>query len=429
MTYQETLDYLYNALPMFQRVGAVAYKKNLDNIIRLCDFLGNPQHQYETIHIAGTNGKGSVTHMLGAVCTAAGHKTGIYSSPHLKDFRERIKIGAAYVEEDFVVEFTKGIRSQIEQIQPSFFEITVAMAFQYFAEKQVDVAVIETGMGGRLDSTNIVHPLLSVITNIGWDHMQYLGDTLPAIAFEKAGIIKPGVPVVIGETHPETAPVFTDVALSRQSPIIFADQEIHSTVHSLTIDSLSLQVSGNSPYGITDWQIGTGAAYQQRNVITSLMAIQQLVQLGADLPQEAVIDGLRYFQQHTAFLGRWQVLQAANPMILTDCAHNPNGMELVMDQVKQLPYRQLHIVLGTVSDKKLKPYLATLPTDAMYYFCKPDVPRGLDADMLQKTAGNAGLHGETYPSVSEALIAAQSTAQPDDLIYIGGSIFVVAEVL
>lgn len=429
MTYAETLDYLYQQLPMFQRIGKAAFKKDLTNITRLCDALDQPQQQFHSVHIAGTNGKGSVTHMIGAVLQESGYKVGYYTSPHLLDFRERIKINGDYVSEDFVVAFTERCQPLISQIGPSFFEITVAMAFAYFAEQAVDIAVIETGMGGRLDSTNIILPLLSVITNVGYDHQQYLGDTLPEIAFEKAGIIKLGTPVVIGETHEETAATFSDMAMARQAPIVFADQVIDVEQVSHTFDTLTLAIDAPLPYDVLELSLGTGAGYQVKNAVTSLMALSQLMERDVSIPKQALLRGFQHFKSIGNFIGRWQVIQEKDPMILTDCAHNPQGLEQVMEQVQQLQYDHLHIVLGTVSDKKLKPFLAVLPVTASYYFCRPDIPRGLAPDALSKAAQQAGLTGTVHPSVAEALHAAQAAANPKDLIYIGGSIFVVAEVI
>lgn len=429
MTYEATLDYLYRQLPMFQRIGKAAFKKNLNNIIRLCDALGQPQTAYPTIHIAGTNGKGSVTHMIGAVLQESGYSVGYYTSPHLVDFRERIKINGTYVSKEFVVDFTARVKNLVEDISPSFFELTVAMAFAYFAEQNVDVAVIETGMGGRLDSTNVLRPVLSVITNVGYDHQQYLGDTLAEIAFEKAGIIKPGTQVVIGESHPETAPVFQDMAFSRQAPILFADQLLQATRVSTTLYAQNLLVTGLPSAWPTQWQVGSGAHYQQQNTLTALVAIQQLQEQGWSIPLEAIVKGLRQFKSIARFTGRWQMIQEKSPVILADCAHNPQGLKVVMDQIQQMAYAQLHMVLGTVIDKKLHPFLHLLPTEAKYYFCAPAVPRGLQATALAKAAETHRLYGEAYPSIDEALAAAKKEAQTNDIIYIGGSIFVVAEIL
>lgn len=429
MTYAETLDYLYQQLPMFQRVGKAAFKKDLTNITRLCDILGQPQQHFPSVHIAGTNGKGSVTHMIGAVLQESGYKTGYYTSPHLLDFRERIKINGTYVSEQFVVDFTEKIKPHLATIQPSFFEITVAMAFQYFAEQEVDIAVIETGMGGRLDSTNILQPLLSVITNVGFDHQQYLGHTLPEIAFEKAGIIKPGTPVVIGETHEDTAPTFDDMAFGRQSPILYADQEIRAAVVKRTLSELTLAIEAPLPYDVSQVVLGTGAAYQVKNAVTSILALSQLMERDVAIPKQALLHGLQHFKAIGHFIGRWQVLQENNPMILTDCAHNPEGLAYVMEQLEDIDHEQLHLVFGTVSDKKLKSFFEELPKSATYYFCRPDIPRGLAADALAKAAQQAGLQGTVHSSVKNALAAAKAAAKPNDLIYVGGSIFVVAEVM
>ena len=429
MNYSQTLDYLFNRLPMFQRVGAAAFRKDLTNTVLICEALDNPQHKFASIHVAGTNGKGSVTHMMAAVLQKTGFRTGIYCSPHLKDFRERIKVNGEPVSETFVVDFTERIQQLIEHVEPSFFEITVAMAFHYFARQDVDVAVVETGMGGRLDSTNVLRPVLSVITNIGMDHQQFLGDTLADIAFEKAGIIKPGIPVIIGESHPETAPVFRDVAFSRQAPLRFADQEIQADLTKATLIKSHFKLRGRIPFGLDDVGIDNGAAYQARNLVTTLASLDELAGLGWKIPPEAVNAGLEHFQKLTAFRGRWMVLQEDGPTIIADCAHNPDGMVLSMQQIAALPHFRLHLVVGTVNDKKLKPYLDTMPAEAVYYWCAPDIPRALDAEGLAKAGEAQGRHGKAYASVAKALEAAKRAAEADDLIYVGGSIFVVAEVV
>jgi dihydrofolate synthase / folylpolyglutamate synthase len=413
---------------MFQRVGASAFRKDLTNTLRICKALGNPQHKFASVHVAGTNGKGSVTHMIAAVLQKAGLRTGIYCSPHLKDFTERIKVNGEPVGEAFVVDFTERMKQLIESYGPSFFEITVAMAFDYFAHEQVDIAVIETGMGGRLDSTNVLRPMISVITNIGMDHQQFLGDTLAEIAFEKAGIIKPGIPAIIGESHPETAPVFRDVAFSRQAPLRFADQDIRAEITSSSLMESSFKLIGRKPFGLNKVKIDNGAAYQARNLVTTLASLDELAGLGWNIPPEAVKGGLENFQKLTAFRGRWMVLRENGPTIIADCAHNPDGMALSMQQIAALPHRRLHMVVGTVHDKKLKPYLDTMPAEALYYWCAPDIPRALDAEGLAKAAETQGRHGKAYTSVAKAFDAAKQAADPDDLIYVGGSIFVVAEV-
>lgn len=428
MDYPQTLDYLFTRLPMFQRVGAPAFKKDLTNTIRLCEALGNPQHRFASVHIAGTNGKGSVTHMIAAVLQQAGFRTGIYCSPHLKDFRERIKVNGEVADEGFVVDFTERMKPLIEAIEPSFFEITVAMAFDYFARQKVDVAVVETGMGGRFDSTNVLRPVLSVITNIGMDHQQFLGDTLEDIAFEKAGIIKPGTPVVIGETHLETEPVFRDMAFGRQAHLRFADQDMQAEIIGSSLTDTHFRLSENAPFGLESINIDNGAAYQSRNVVTALAALDELSGLGWVVGSEAVRAGLAGFQALTGFRGRWMVLQGEGPIIIADCAHNPDGMVLAMAQMDAIPHHKLHMVIGTVNDKKLKPYLDTMPADAVYYWCAPDIPRALDAKALEKAGSSQGRKGLSYTSVAQALTAAKDAASADDLIYVGGSIFVVAEV-
>jgi dihydrofolate synthase/folylpolyglutamate synthase len=428
MTYEETVRYLFERLPMFQRIGPAAYKADLDNTIELVKLSGNPHTQFPAIHIAGTNGKGSVSHILAAVLQAAGYKTGLYISPHYKDFRERIKINGRYITEQAVVDYVQRHQSDIERIEPSFFEITVGMAFEYFAAEKVDIAVIETGLGGRLDSTNIITPLLSVITNIGYDHMDMLGNTLPLIAAEKGGIIKHGVPVVIGETHPETETVFRKIAEERHSPIIFADQHYQVDITSSTIGSMTVDVSKNGQALAENLQTDLYGNYQRKNLATCFAAIEQLKALGWPLSIDVVQKALQKVGSSTAFIGRCQVL-GRNPLIIADSGHNEDGIKEIVSQINSLPFNHLHFVLGSVKDKDLSKTLPLLPEHATYYFCKPDIPRGLEADALKEAAANYGLKGNSYPTVKAAFDAAKATAQPDDLVFVGGSIFVVGEVL
>lgn len=425
--YQKTLDYLYSQLPMFQRTGAAAFKKDLTNIRKLCEALGNPQEQFRSIHIAGTNGKGSVAYMLSAILQAHGYKTGLYVSPHYKDFRERIRINGTYVSRQFIIDFTQKIKPLAEGIQPSFFEMTVAMAFAYFAEQQVDVAVVEVGMGGRLDSTNMLTPVLSVITNIGYDHMQFLGDTLPLIAGEKAGIIKPGVPVVIGETHPETQSVFEQKATQEKAPIIFADQHFRAQVKASTLLQTTFDVYQNEQLRYADLQVNAYGDYQMKNVQAVLQAAE-LLRAAFKLEDEKIRYGLEYLRALTRFVGRWQLL-GEQPTVLCDSAHNEDGLRSAIQQLKKIPHHNLHIVFGVVQDKDVSRMLALLPREARYYFAKADIPRGLDAKQLQEKAKTFDLEGKTYTSVKNALRAAKRQATPDDLIFVGGSVFVVAEVL
>lgn len=426
-TYQETLDYLYSQLPMFQRIGAAALKKDLTNIRRLCEALDNPHEQFKSIHIAGTNGKGSTAHMLSAIFQSAGYKVGLYTSPHYRDFRERIKLNGGLVPKQWVVDFVEKQQDMIEEIKPSYFEITVAMAFRYFAEQEVDIAVIEVGLGGRLDSTNIITPELSVITNISYDHMQFLGDTLELIAGEKAGIIKPGVPVVIGETQAATTPVFLAKAEAGKSPISFADQHLDATVvESDYTGSTYLVTRDGKPY-LIDLRTGLYGDYQRYNLQTVLYAVEHLAGQW-HITEEHIRRGLGNLRRLSRFVGRWQLL-GEDPTILCDSAHNEAGLRFVADQLAHLPHQHLHIVLGVVNDKDLSKVFPYLPRQARYYFSRPDVPRGLDAQELADRARAAGIEGTVHGSVAEAMASAKKAAGKDDLIFVGGSIFVVAEVV
>lgn len=408
MTYQETLDYLFTKLPYFTRDGKAALKPNLKNTILLCEAIGNPHLKFKSIHIAGTNGKGSTSNMLSAILQLQGYKTGLYTSPHLKDFRERIRVNGEMVSESFVIEFTEKISPHIETIQPSFFEITVAMCFDYFAQQEIDYAIIETGLGGRLDSTNIIHPILSIITNIGYDHTDLLGDTLAKIAFEKAGIIKKNVPVVIGETQSETTSVFTEKAQLESAPIYFADQ--------------------NPNYYNTEIETDLIGIYQQKNILTVMQAVEVLQKNGVVIEPFTAARALRQVKQLTGFKGRWEILQN-HPKIIADTGHNEHGLRYVFEQLGKETYNQLHMVFGMVSDKDRSKILDLLPKDAHYYFCKPNLPRGLDPEILKAECASKGIIGNTYSSVNDALNAAKLVAINDDLIFIGGSTFVVAEIL
>ncbi|MCA0235659.1 MAG: bifunctional folylpolyglutamate synthase/dihydrofolate synthase [Bacteroidetes bacterium] len=431
MTYQETLDYLYRHLPMFQRVGPVAYKKDLTNTLALCEHLGNPQHRFKSIHVAGTNGKGSVSHMLAAICQAAGFKTGLYISPHYKDFRERIKINGQYIPRRKVVDFVANNLDAIERIQPSFFELCVAMAFDHFAREKVDVAIVEVGLGGRLDSTNVITPLLSVITNISYDHQNLLGNTLPEIAGEKAGIIKSGIPVVIGETHPESAPVFEKKAREMNAPIVFADQHFQvreKEQHDWKTTDYAVGKDGKSLF--QHLKVAAAGPFQTRNIATVLQAWEWMPETalpGIRRP-EVLAEALAHIPEYTRFIGRWQVM-GEKPLVLCDSAHNEAGLRLAFERIQNMPYRQLHIVTGFVNDKDVSPVLAHFPARARYYFAKADIPRGLEATILQEKAAVLGLKGRAYSSVRNALRAARRAATPDDMIVVIGSIFVVAEVV
>ena len=431
MTYRDTLDYLYRQLPMFQRVGPAAYKKDLTNTLALCEHLGNPQHRFRSIHVGGTNGKGSVSHMLAAICQVAGLKTGLYVSPHYKDFRERIKIDGTYIPQRRVVEFVEKNIEAIERIQPSFFELCVAMAFDHFAREKVDVAIVEVGLGGRLDSTNVITPLLSVITNISYDHQNLLGETLPEIAGEKAGIIKPGVPVVIGESHPESAPVFEKKARETGAPIIFADQHFQVQENDITngLSSFYNVRKDGKPF-LENLEAAAAGPFQSRNIATVLQA-WEVLGVGS-LPEirtpEILRKGLAELRSLTRFMGRWQII-GAHPTVLCDSAHNEAGLRVAFERIGAMPFRQLHVVTGFVNDKDVTKTLGYFPVQARYYFAKADIPRGLEATVLQEKAAGFGLHGRAYTSVRNALKAARRAAAPDDMIVVIGSIFVVAEVI
>jgi dihydrofolate synthase / folylpolyglutamate synthase len=430
MTYAETLDYLFNALPMFQRVGASAYKADLTNTLSLCEHLGNPQETFKTIHVAGTNGKGSTSHALASVFQAAGYKTGLYTSPHLKSFTERIRIDGKEITEEDVVEFVANNRAFLDQLQPSFFEMTVGMAFWYFAKEAVDIAVIEVGMGGRLDSTNVIHPELCVITTIGYDHTQFLGNTLPLIAGEKAGIIKEGVPVVISQTQKETQAVFSQQAAAKQAAIVFADQLWEVTKLPESEDP-SIQESANfkvrSSDGEFNLKFGLNGDYQRFNLPGILETVKQLRNQGWNLSDTALQVGLESISEQTGLKGRWQLLQL-NPIILADTGHNEAGIGEVVNQLKKYSYSKLWMVIGMVNDKDISKVLDLLPKEATYIFCQASIPRAMDAHELARKGNEKGLIGQVIPTVTEALEFARKNASPDDLIFVGGSTFIVAEI-
>jgi len=428
MTYKETLEYIYAKLPMFHRIGPAAFRNDLTNTIRLLDELGNPQHKFKSIHIAGTNGKGSVSHLIAAVLQSAGYKTGLYTSPHYKDFRERIKLNGEMVSEEFVMDFVERIRSMVEEIQPSFFEITVAMAFDYFAKQEVDFAVIETGLGGRLDSTNVITPILSVITNISYDHQNFLGDTLQLIAKEKAGIIKTNILVVIGETQEEVKDVFIQQAKEKNAAISFADQIFRCNLIDEDSDKLVLNVKDKTKDQSYELESQLTGPYQVKNIQTVLQTIEQLKNQGIKISDEHRSNGIANVVDLTGMLGRWMIL-CKNPLIIADGVHNVGGFENVLPKIKSIPHRQLHFVFGTVSDKDISPILNLLPRNAIYYFCKADIPRAKNPDELKSEAERFDLNGEKYSSVKEAFEVAKKNAGADDLVFIGGSIFVVAEVI
>ncbi|PLX01573.1 MAG: dihydrofolate synthase [Marinilabiliales bacterium] len=428
MNYQETIEFLFSQLPMYQREGAAAYKADLSNTLYLDDFLGNPHHKFKTIHVAGTNGKGSVSHMLASVLQQQGYKTGLYTSPHLKDFRERIRINGKMIDEDFVVNFTQRIKENIYDIKPSFFEITVAMAFDYFAKQNIDIAVIETGMGGRLDSTNIIYPLVSVITNIGLDHTAFLGDNLSSIAREKAGIIKAGIPLVVGEHNKETDEVFVQKAEEEGAKVLFAQDYYYAEYSLQSVHGTQLfNVKSGDEIAFQQIELDLLGKYQAKNLVTCLKTIDVLKSEGLELADKSIYSGLRQIQK-TGLMGRWQIL-GNNPLIVCDTAHNVEGLTVVLEQIQQIAYKQLHVVIGMVNDKNIEKILEIFPINANYYFSRANIPRALPVDQLKMMALKYNLTGEKYTSVKEALEAAKSTAKAQDMIFVGGSTFVVAEVV
>ncbi|WP_200978775.1 folylpolyglutamate synthase/dihydrofolate synthase family protein [Echinicola sp. 20G] len=427
MTYQETLDYLFNALPMFQRIGAAAFKKDLSNTIQLCDHLGNPQKKFKSIHVAGTNGKGSSSHAIAAVLHQAGYKVGLYTSPHLKSFTERVKINGQEIPEQAVVNFVADNKEFLEDLKPSFFEMTVGLAFDYFAKQKVDYAVVEVGMGGRLDSTNVLNPELCLITNIGLDHTQFLGETLAEIAGEKAGIIKEKIPVVISQNQPETFPVFKEQAMNRNAPIFFADQFYQ--VKQLGINNETLLcdyvVEKNGERSVIKMDLF--GKYQEKNLPGILMAFEVLKEQGLKLDDEVIHKGLASAARASGLKGRFQKLQES-PLVYCDTGHNVEGLSIVMEQIGEMYFDQLHIILGMVNDKDISKVLALLPKKAQYTFCQANIPRALPAEQLQQKAAEHGLKGDIVEDVNEALAISLKKANKKDLIFIGGSTFVVAEI-
>lgn len=425
MNYAQTLGYLFTQLPMFSRVGAAAYKPDLTNTIRLCEALGNPQQQFKSVHVAGTNGKGSTSHMLASVLQTAGYKTGLYTSPHLVDFRERIKIDGAYCSKEFVVEFTDKIKPLITTIQPSFFEITVAMAFSYFAEQKVDIAVIEVGLGGRLDSTNIITPEVSIITNIGLDHTQFLGDTIPQIASEKAGIIKKDVPCIVSEYTEETKPVFDAAAI--QTTLAYGSDLFTILNTKYTHDYLEVEVLNKKTEGVETYKLDLSGSYQAKNIMGALGAFSILQTKGWQISNQHILDGLSQVKKNTGLYGRWQMI-GKSPTTVVDVAHNVAGIQTLLAQIALVSHQQLHIVFGMVKDKDIDSVLALLPSQAIYYFTQAQIERAIDATELQKKASEHGLRGNIYTHVNEAISAAQKQAHTNDLIVVCGSVFLVGEI-
>jgi len=439
LNYQQTIDYLFSRLPMYSRIGAAAYKADLTNTIRLCEFLDDPQTKFKTIHVAGTNGKGSVSHMLAAILQTAGYKTGLYTSPHLKDFRERIKVngdpdlayrqagGYREVSEKFVIDFTEKIKPLIEEISPSFFEITVAMAFEYFAEQKVDIAIIEVGLGGRLDSTNIISPELSVITNIGWDHMNLLGDTLEKIAFEKAGIIKNKTPVVIGEILPGTLKIFEETAKEKQAPLSIASQKRKVVDWHWEKHELIVEVAEENQIDHKIWHLDLPGLYQTKNLVTVLEACSQLKQAGWEINDDTIRKGLKQVKKLTGLHGRWEIIHQS-PIVVLDVAHNMDGIKQLVQQIELTKHHELHIITGMVKDKEVEKILALLPKEALYYFTKAQIPRAIPENELTEKAKLVKLKGHPFSNVNEALQSALQHAHQDDLIIVCGSVFLVGEV-
>ncbi len=427
MTYQQTLDYLFTRLPLFSRVGASAIKKDLTNTITLCRFLNDPHKKFKSIHIAGTNGKGSVSHMLAAILQIAGYKTGLYTSPHLKDFRERIKVNGAMVTERFIIDFTEKIKDLSEKIEPSFFEISVAMAFDYFVQEKIDIAVIETGLGGRLDSTNIITPAVSVITNIGRDHMNILGNSLEEIAFEKAGIIKMGIPVVIGEVLPQTRAVFERTAKEKLSPLFIANERRQAVNWYWEKQELAVETSEKDHTDHKTWHLDLTGIYQVKNLLTVLESCTQLQQQGWKMDDKTIQAGLKHTKKLTSLHGRWEIIRQS-PLVVLDVAHNADGIRQLVQQLEVIPHHRLYILIGMVKDKEVDQILELLPKTALYYFTKAQIPRALPEDTLLAKAKNAGLTGNSFPEVNHALQAALQHAHPDDLLIVCGSVYLVGEV-
>ncbi len=418
--YNQVLDFLYTQLPMFQRVGGVAFRKDLTNTVKLCDFLKHPQHRFKSVHIAGTNGKGSSAHMIASILESAGYRTGLYTSPHLKDFTERVRLNGQPVAQAFVVDFVNRIQPMIGELSPSFFEITVALAFDFFAQEQVDIAVIEVGMGGRLDSTNVILPEVSLITNISMDHSQWLGDTLEKIASEKAGIIKEYIPAVISETQDEITSVFNVKAAECDAEIFYADDTYQAQWQN---ELLNIQEAGVDFLSVS---LDLGGKYQEKNIPGVLKTIDVLNERGFDIEEEAIIAGLENVITTTGLKGRWQIMRES-PKVICDVGHNEAGVQHILEQLEGLQYKQLYIIWGTVADKDVGKILSLLPESAYYYYCQPKMPRALQAGELAEKAMEKGLRGEIAEDVNMAVRLALERANSDDLIFVGGSTFVVAE--
>ncbi|MDR2425299.1 MAG: bifunctional folylpolyglutamate synthase/dihydrofolate synthase [Prevotellaceae bacterium] len=435
MNYSETIQYLYDALPVFHRIGKAAYKGGLDNSLALDNYFGNPHTKYRTVHIAGTNGKGSVSHILASVLQAAGYKTGLYTSPHLFDFRERIKIDGCEIPEQAVVDFVAASRTFVETLRPSFFELASSMAFRFFANEMVDIAVIETGLGGRLDSTNIIVPALGVITNTGFDHTEFLGNTLKSIAGEKAGIIKPSIPTVIGEKHVETTAVFIDRAKENRSPLFFAEENfavrsVEKTEGQQVFNIEALNEIGASLYNSRHFSVSLDMQgdYQQKNIVTALLALAVMRNEGFNIDTEAIDVGMKQAAAKTGLKGRWQIL-GNKPAVICDTGHNAHGISQTMRQLAEMPCNNLYFVFGVMGDKDLSSIIPLLPAAAHYFYTQASVPRAMNAEYLAAKCTEAGLKGTIVPRISDAVHQAIAAASPDDVVFIGGSTYVVGEVL
>lgn len=428
MNYNETLNWMFNKLPMYQRIGASAYKADLNTTIEIINYLDNPQHSFKSIHIAGTNGKGSTSHSLASVFQEAGYKTGLYTSPHLRDFRERIRINGEMIPENEVVDFIEKHKNKLEELELSFFEMTVAMAFDYFRKEKVDIAIIEVGMGGRLDSTNVINPELCVITNISLDHVKFLGENEGQIAVEKAGIIKPETAVVIGETQEGSKDVFIETAKEKNSPIFFADKIMECKKDdTYSIEYQKFDIYKNNELYLKDLKYPLLGNYQKKNLATVICALD-ILKDSFKIEETHIINGLANVVKNTSLMGRWQVINR-NPLAIADTGHNVAGINEVNRQLAETKYNKLHFVLSVVNDKDIDGILQLLPKEAEYYFCKADIPRGLSADILAEKAINCGLQGKVYESVRQAYSTALDNAQEGDLVFVGGSNFTVAEVV
>ena len=430
MDYKQTLDWLFSQLPMYQRVGQAAYKADLKNTIQLLNTIGNPQEKFKAIHVAGTNGKGSVAHIIASILQEAGYKTGLYTSPHLKDFRERIKINGQMISQEDVVSFVSSNKNNFEAIKPSFFEMTVGMAFNHFANEKVDFAVLETGMGGRLDSTNVSNPIVSIITNIGYDHMQFLGDTIEQIATEKAGIVKENIPLVVGKSQPGAREIFENITTEKKAALIFADAHFElREIQTYQKSKLTYDVWKDHQMYIEQLDSPLMGKYQAGNIATSLQALEVLIESKqVEINKDDIREGIENVINNTGLHGRWQIL-SNNPLTICDTGHNPEGIQAVVEQIGDTSFEHLHFVFGMADDKSPDSILFLLPKSATYYFCKPDIPRGMDAEKLKELAFKAGLRGEHYNSVNHARNSAVNNAKVNDLVFIGGSTFVVAEVV